>query len=344
MQGGLLLLTGNDILSLLMGREMEIMRAVQGAYLAHARGQSSLPQSTFLRFPLDSINRIIALPAYLEDEVKIAGVKWISSFPDNPKSGLDRASAVIILNSTQTGVPEALMEGSIISAKRTAASAALAAKHLRVEPDAPSITGLIGCGLINYEIVRFLLTACPDLRRFIIYDLDRSRARHFRGVCLISFSDLEMEIAEDAAGVLRPCSLISLATTASRPHIFDLSGCRPDCTVLHISLRDLSPQVILLADNVVDDIGHVCRAETSVHLAEQLAGCRDFIRCTLADILSGSAAPRGSGRKVTIFSPFGLGILDLAVADLAYRLAAESDYGTAIDRFLPQPWGSNPER
>ena len=70
------------------------MDLVGRAYVAHGKGKSSLPHSTFLRFPEDGVNRIITLPAlalaFFGDGFDIAGMKWIASFPGNVKQGMPR--------------------------------------------------------------------------------------------------------------------------------------------------------------------------------------------------------------------------------------------------------------
>jgi N-[(2S)-2-amino-2-carboxyethyl]-L-glutamate dehydrogenase len=338
--GDIIILNGREVHAVLEGREAELLETVRRAYVAHARGESSLPHSSFLSFPNEQSNRIIAMPAYLGEDFDIAGIKWIASFPNNVQHGMDRASAVVILNSALTGTPRAIIEGSIPSAKRTAASAALAARTLHQGPVEGGV-GLIGCGLINFEILRFLRASLPGARRFVVFDLSPQRAKAFRRRCLNTFADISVEVAADAASVLSGCSLVSMATTAVKPHLEDLSPCAPGTTILHISLRDMTPEVVLSCDNVVDDIDHVCRAQTSVHLTEQLTGRRDFIRCTLSDVLLGQAAPRRDAESVLLFSPFGLGVLDLAVSQLVYELAHEQGRGLVIDSFLPDPWERN---
>jgi len=330
----ILILKGPDVQALLAGREIAIMQAVQSAYETHARGDSSLPHSSFLRFPDNQRDRIIALPGYLGGPFGIAGIKWVASFPGNLERELERASALVVLNSSETGRPEAILEGSIISAKRTAGSAALAAQWLH-NGKAANPAGLIGCGLINFEISRFLLAAMPEIDHFVVHDLDSARAEQFKDRVQQIFGKVEVEIANDVKTILRRCPLISLATTAITPHIGDLREASPDGTILHVSLRDLSPEVILSCDNVVDDVDHVCRAQTSVHLTEQLTGGRDFIRCSLADIMMGKAAARRDAESVAVFSPFGLGVLDLAISRLVRDLALVQGRGTVIDSFLP---------
>ena len=333
--GDIAILRGSEVRAMLAGCELELVQAVRIAYETHGDGDSSLPHSTFLPFPGQPRDRIIALPAYLGGACRIAGVKWVSSFPDNLHLGVDRASAVVILNSPQTGRPEAVIEGSVISAKRTAASAALAAQCLLSDSKVGRV-GMIGCGLINFEIARFLLAVFPEAETFVLFDKDEARAKQFENKKI--FDGVGVEIAKDVKAVLRNCPLISIATTALTPHIGELRECPRGSAILHISLRDLTPEVILSCDNVVDDIDHVCRAQTSVHLAEQLVGHRKFIRCTLADILKGRASARNGSETFSVFSPFGLGVLDLAVGKLVRDLALQQGLETVIGSFLPGSW------
>jgi len=333
----ILILRGAEVEALLAGREHDVLAAVARAYLAHSKGDSSLPHSTFLRFPNDDLNRIIALPAYLGDGFGIAGLKWVASFPGNVQKGMARASAVLILNSPATGLPEAILESSLISARRTAASAALAARELR-HGRATASAGLIGTGVINFETARFLLHTIPDLAELVLFDLDPARAGEAAArtaEMARSLRPVEVRVAKDRDEIFRACPLIAFATTAVKPHVDDLSACLPGATILHTSLRDLTARVILAADNVVDDADHVSRSQTSIHLAEQETGNRGFIRCTLADLLAGTAPAKRNDDALSVFSPFGLGVLDLAVGDLVRRLALETGRGTVIDSFLP---------
>lgn len=327
---------GAEVADLLTGKEAAILRTIRRAYEIHGQGETSLPHSTFLRFPFSPADRIIALPAYLGGDVNAAGVKWVSSFPENVENGLDRASAVLILNSTSTGRPKAILESSILSAKRTAASAALAAQVL--DRNRSTVAGFIGCGVINFEIARFVRHACPRIHQFIVYDSLRERARAFKGQSEAQLPGIAITLAESADAIYPSVSLLSFATTAGEPYVSNLRACPAGTVVLHISLRDLSPDVILSATNVVDDPDHVCRAQTSIHLTQQLTGNLDFVSCSLADILLDRATPPPSGAGLTIFSPFGLGILDVGLGEFVLREALEAGRGLAIPNFLPESW------
>lgn len=329
----LLILRGPDIRELLEGKTNEIIRAVSGAYCEHRKGHSFLPHSVFVRFPGREKERIIALPGYLGGTDEIAGIKWIASFPNNRDLGMSRASAIMVLNSMQTGRPEVVMEASTISAFRTAASAALAADILHRKGDIDAL-GVIGCGLINGEIVRFVASLKRKIGKVYLYDIDPARAAAYREVLSPFIGDVPVQVGASPEDVMAKCSVISFATTAVRPTIAGITMCRPGATILHISLRDLMPDAILKADNVVDDVDHVLRAETSVDLAQKKVGNHDFVRCTLADIILGNQPARRDEGGVMVFSPFGLGVLDLAVAKLAVGYARAAGSGIKVSDFF----------
>jgi len=327
-----MLIIGHDeVAGVLAGREQELTDLVRDAYCLHDEDLTVVPRSVFLRFPDQPANRMIGLPAYLGGRHAAAGMKWISSFPGNTAHGLERASAAIILNSLTTGQPEALIEASAISAKRTAASAALAAGLLAGRPEA--IT-LIGCGVINFEVLRFAAATLPSIRRVWLHDTDPGRAAALARRIALSVPDLAVTIETDPATALAAHSLVSIATTAAQPHL-DLTACRPGSTILHVSLRDLTPQAILAHRNVVDDPDHVCRERTSLDLAEQLSGGRAFIDASIGALLRGRQSLRRGPGETVIFSPFGLGILDIALASLVRDEVSQQGGGVRVANFLP---------
>jgi 2,3-diaminopropionate biosynthesis protein SbnB len=330
---GLTVIGAADVESALKGCEKSVLEAVQKAYETHSRGASSLPHSSFLRFPDSDKDRIICLPAYLGDDYQLAGVKWIASMPDNVSRGMERASAVIILNDRLTGRPKAVMEGSIISKQRTAASAALASKVLA--PGEPGAIGFVGCGPINAAVAQFLATVWPRVNRVMAFDLDPKRAEAFGAVIVGQRPGTDFRVAAKLEELLSICPMVAFGTTTISPYLDHLDACPAGATILHISLRDLSAGAILSNHNIVDDLDHVNRAATSIHLASEQVGHTNFVQSSLGDILLGRASvPERDGRKV-IFSPFGLGVLDLAVADIVQKKLAESGGGTLVKSFLP---------
>jgi ornithine cyclodeaminase len=176
------------------------------------------------------------------------------------------------------------------------------------------------------------------IERVYLYDVHPDRAHLFSRKVKQQHPGLQCEIATSIAVVLQTSPIIAIATSAIHPHIASLAGHHEAALLLHTSLRDIAPHLILQADNVVDDIERVCSNQTSVHLAMQQVGNHDFIRTTIGDILNGNAPKRNATRPFTIYSAFGLGILDLAVAQIVYRLASEHHMGTTINSFEPGPW------
>ena len=326
---------GAQVRRVLAGREEQIVDLVEATYRLHGVGESVNPPSYFLRFPDRPASRIIALPASIGGQLQVDGLKWISSFPENVAAGIPRASAVLILNDHENGYPFACLESSIISATRTAALAASAADWLSREREGgggrPVRIGFFGTGLIARYIHTFLAATGWRFHETGVHDQSADSAAGFRGY-LEQAGPGRITVYDQAEDLIRSSDLVVFATIAGEPHVSDPSWFGHNPVVLHVSLRDLAPEILLASTNLVDDVEHCLKADTSPHLAEQLTGSRDFLAGTLDDVMAGRVTVP-TGRPV-VFSPFGLGVLDLAVGKHVYDELARSGELRVIDGFF----------
>jgi 2,3-diaminopropionate biosynthesis protein SbnB len=322
-------ITGAQVQRALQGREREMVEVVEATYRLHSAGDSVNPPSYFLRFPDRPSSRIIALPASLGGQAPVDGLKWISSVPANVAAGLPRASAVLILNDPRTGYPFACLESSVISATRTAALAASAADRLSRGRRRPARVGFLGTGVIARYCHAFLAGTGWSFDEIGVHDLSADRAAGFAA----QVDQARVTVHDGAESLIRSSDLLVIATVAATPHIGEAAWFEHNPVVLHLSLRDLTPEVLLRCANVVDDVEHCLKADTSPHLAEQLTGNRDFLLGTLDDVIAGrvSVPPH----RPVVFSPFGLGVLDLAVGRHVYDELAGSGQLRVIDDFFP---------
>ncbi|SEQ89808.1 ornithine cyclodeaminase [Pseudomonas sp. NFACC02] len=314
----------------ILDRQSHTMVArIEQVYLQHHDGLTLNPDSYFLRFPKQPANRIIALPASLEGDDAVAGIKWISSFPGNVAQQKPRASAVVILNDRETGYPYACLEGAQISAVRTAASAVSGAYWLNGQSHKAGSVGFVGAGVIARNIARMLAVENWEIGQAVVHDFDEASAKALTGyveqidLCTARSGSLHEALAAD---------LVIFATTAGEPYVKPPTGFRAGQVVLNISLRDIAPQLLLAANNLCDDVEHCMKANTSPHLAEQLTGNRNFMNGTLAGLMRGEVALDPD--KASIFSPFGLGVLDLALSKFIVDTALAESSAVAIDSFF----------
>jgi len=326
------IINGKTVFDIVCAHRDECIEIVRRAYLAHAEGQSVNPDSYFLRFPDKPDCRIIALPAYLGNDFGVAGLKWIASYPGNVQRGFPRASAVLVLNDYDTGYPFAIIESSIISASRTAASAALAAYWLSGQSRRARSLGIVGTGFIARYIYEFLLDTGWTIDEVQLHDLSPLESEKFRATACRLEQHRVVTVVRDVADLVSASDLIVFTTVASKPHIADVALFEHNPLVLHISLRDLAPEILLRSQNVVDDIDHVMKANTSPHLAEQQTGSRSFVTGTLADIMLGRRSV--DRNRPIIFSPFGMGILDLAVGKWVYDQAVDAGRHLRLSDFF----------
>jgi N-[(2S)-2-amino-2-carboxyethyl]-L-glutamate dehydrogenase len=321
---------GSIINEILQSNYANVIDLVEKAYLTHGAKKTLNPDSYFLKYPEKPEARIIALPAHLGGDFNISGIKWIASFPKNIDRGIPRASAVIILNDYETGYPIACLEGSIISASRTAASAVLAAQYL-IKQKTVKRLGIIGCGLISRYVLNFLLNTDWKISALNLFDL----ADDYSGAMKNYAQEKgikEVRISSTKEELISSCDLIAFTTTASVPHVDDLSAFSHNPIVLHLSLRDLSPKIILKSNNIVDDVDHCLKAATSLHLTEQEVENRDFVTGTIDRLIQGKLSL--DLQKPIVYSPFGMGILDLAIASYVYQEAIFEKMGVTVPDFF----------
>src|SRR5438094_1230941 len=237
------IINGKTVSDIVRANRHECIRIVREAYLAHAEGQSVNPDSFFLRFPEKPDCRIIALPAYIGNGFDVAGLKWIASYPGNVRRGFPRASAVLVLNSYETGYPLAILESSIISAARTAASAALAAHWLNGQSPLAHSLGIVGTGFIARYVYDFLVDTGWAIEEVRLYDRSPLDREKFRNTACRLEQHRTVTVCPDVAQLVRGCDLIVFTTVASTPHIRDVSLFEHNPLVLHVSLRDLAPEI-----------------------------------------------------------------------------------------------------
>jgi len=322
--------TAETINQIVQSNPQKIYDAVKRTYVQHGKKLAANPPSYFLRFPDKEKSRIIALPSLIQEGPRIAGVKWISSNPENINIGLKRASAVIILNDYDTGYPIACLEGSIISALRTVYSAVLV--NDLINNKAKSVIGIIGVGYISEQFIRALLKQNSNFDTIILFDINSSASNKLKNAVYEVSSKINLKIVSELKDAITESNLVFFSTTSLEPYITELSWFKHNPIVLHISLRDLSAEIILSSNNIVDDIDHVLNANTSPHLALKAKGDAEFINCNVAQLIDGYN--KFDESKSIIFSPMGMGVLDLAVASYIYEEAKISNRITKIENFF----------
>lgn len=324
------LVLSKSVIEGLISEEIDaIFNLIKDAYLLYADGLAQNPPSYFLRFEHKPNSRIIALPSYLGGNFNFAGIKWISSFPDNIKKGFQRASAAFILNDAEAGYPLACMESSYISALRTSVSAVMVAEKLHDKFNDKSIC-IVGTGHISRNILSVFNKTKWNFKEIFLFDLNKDDAVKFREN--MPYSKDNCIIEDNIESAILKADTVVFATTALQPYLKNPELFTNGQVVLHVSLRDLSPEIIAKHENYVDDIEHILQADTSVDLASKQFKHHDFIVGTISDIIKSPIDKNPF--KADIFSPMGMGMLDLAVASFVYNKAVEEGVGVIVDDFF----------
>jgi len=152
----------------------EVIRVVEKAFLEKAEGRTEVPPKLGIHPQKDAF--IHAMPAYIP-KMKSAGIKWVSGFPENPKRGLPYISGLLILNDPETGFPISVMDCTWITAKRTGAATAIAAKHLAKQDS--KVLGILGCGVQGRSNLEALTVTCKNLEEVKAYDISERNLERY---------------------------------------------------------------------------------------------------------------------------------------------------------------------
>ena len=281
--------------------------------------------------------RVNFLSAYLGGDIDSLGMKWVASFPANRDRGIPRATALIILNDPATGVPVALMEGSIISAARTGAMTGVAAKYL-ARPDTESV-GIIGTGVQSRTQLLALCAVLPDLSEVKVYNRTRETAIRFAAE-MGARTGKRITIVDRPEDAVRGLDLALVATTAHQP-LMEGAWLSPGMLTVQFSGHECDFEVIRRADKLVCDqwetVKH--RGITTPAIMHQQGLLQDGeIYADLGEIVTGKKAGRESPEELIHFAAIGLGVNDVAVASMVFQAATEMGIGTPLSLWKSPMW------
>jgi N-[(2S)-2-amino-2-carboxyethyl]-L-glutamate dehydrogenase len=284
------------------------------------------PVKPYLRYK-NPQNRIIAMPAYVGGEVNAAGIKWISSFPDNIQAGLPRAHSIIVLNDPSTGQPSAVLNSPLPSIVRTASLSGVMIRYFMQARSVERIhLGIIGWGPIGQYHTQMVTALYGDrIESIRIFDI--------KGADLSGVSSLyrdRMEVAETWADVYQH-SNIFITCTVSEHRYIDLPP-EKGSLLLNVSLRDYKPKALASVKAIiVDDWDEVCRENTDIeqlHLERGLT--RTDTRMITDVVMRHSLAEFGEDEPI-FFCPMGMAAFDIATAMYYVNKARHSGIGTELE-------------
>jgi ornithine cyclodeaminase/alanine dehydrogenase len=298
----------------------DIIAALEVAFREHAQGKVEMPPKPGVHSRPDSF--IHAMPAYIP-ALGAIGLKWVSGYPANQARGLPYITGLLILNDDDTGLPLAVMDCTWITAKRTGAATALAAKYL-ARPDARTV-GILGCGVqgrSNLEALRVLF----PIERVVAYDRTLASAqRYARDVA--DWWGLEVEIAAEPRQAVSGCDLVVTAgPILHTPHATIKAGWLE--AGAFASLVDFDSYwdgpALQEADKFCTDDIPQLEYYRSLGYFQSIPP----IHASLGDLVSGRQPGRQSPTERTIACNLGLALDDMATAPLVYRRAVEIGIGT----------------
>ena len=298
----------------------ECIDAVEEAFRLHATGKA-LPPGVLAFHVGDGSFHIKAAALTLERPYFAA--KLNANFPQNaPRHGLPTIQGVLALCDASTGAPLAVIDSMAITALRTAAATAVAAKYLAREACDAAL--ICGCGAQAPAQLRALCQVRKP-RRVFAYDQDRNRATAF-AARLGQELALPVTPAGDLAQAVGACDIVITCTTSTR-FLIARDMVKPGTFVAAVGAdnehkQEIDP-LLLAQSTVVVDLLEQCRAIGDLHhaLAAGLMTSSD-VHAELGEIVAGTKRGRARDGEIVVFDSSGTALQDAAAAAVVYRRAA----------------------
>ncbi len=301
----------------------EVIQIVEEAFREKGAGRVEVPPKPGIHPQKDAF--IHAMPAYIP-KMSSAGVKWVSGFPANPKHGLPYISGIIILNDVQNGRPVCVMDGTWITAKRTGAATAVAAKHLARE-DA-KVVSIIGCGVQGRSNLEALTIVCKALEEARAYDTDETNMRRY-------VAEMSAKCGLDVVGVGSPEKavkdsdiVITSGPILKQPApIIEASWFKDGGFACPLDFDSYWKPVAMYSMNkfCTDD-----REQLAYYITQGYFRDIPEVYADLSEIVSGSMSGRESDKERIMSMNLGLAIEDMATATLVYEKAKRTKIGTKL--------------
>jgi ornithine cyclodeaminase len=322
-----------------------VVDVIERAFRIKAAGEVVMPPKVMITWSDEPgteelLGRIMTMPAYVGGGLDVAGLKWIPSVPDNPaRRGLPRANALILLSDRETGLPLAVMDGTVVSAMRTGAVTGVAVRHLARGDERRAC--LLGAGVLANTQLAALRVVMPALETVAVYDPDVERAERF---CRRQSAESGLDVRRCASSEQAVCGaeVIVPATMAVEP-TFEPAWLDEGVTVVLVSSLDGPLELHAATDLlVVDDWEH--ESTHAGRYAERLvaAGLTPADgsgAVELAAVVAGDHPGRTAAGQRIVVSPVGLAMDDIATAHHVLRNAERLGIGVELRlRSGPPVW------
>ena len=303
-------------------RSAEVVEAVDAACRAKGEGGAVMPAKLSLHGEEGAFSQ--ALAASLG--ARGLGVKWVTIFPSNIAAGLPLVSGLVVLSDPETGQVTAVMEAGTITAWRTGASAAVAARYL-ARPGADCV-GLLGCGVQGRSAVAALAAVLPRLRRVRCFDALPEAAEAFAGEMGRALQDVAVVVCGSAADVTRGAGVVVSAITMAEGVAPPLGAGLLEPGALAVALdydAAWTPEAMAACDRFYcDDTAQVLATRAA---GVRLGGIPSEIAGDLGELAAGRVRGRTDERERLFCLNLGMAVEDVAAAQLALSRARELGLG-----------------